>query len=442
MKAPAFVLIACALAMLTSLTLSLRTQNPIADERAVFAKAHFLPTGPAQADCSTMQDASPGADSRRYGWCRLKEVLTSDEAHGLTPWYDWSTKCYTAPDPAGSRVGDGRVFLSRLCKALGLNPPVRPQLSSAMLTKRQNLGTDTHLASVFYNPVATDSIINNGLSLPSSPPDPLAPVQGQTLAIKPFDTGSVVVKAIWEVVQQNSTQNWPVAIYDPQNPAFVKSGGAPAEFLLPPTASQNGQGWPTIVDVDIQKTDDCNDPRGNVLGVIPLGSTAPTIPLGCFHFIKVTPKTPEADFVRTTVQGSLVSSGDYYLLLVGMHVAKKEASGWTWTTFWWTNRPDFSGGAAFSEQPSDLPVPYKHFAMNTTVSGQHSVYNPYLEGPESPNGTQSNCAFCHSKASIVINQDTSATSALGGSPARPGNSRSTDFMWSIAAARDKAPDYF
>ena len=316
-----------------------------------------------------------------------------------------------------------------------------------MLTKRQNLRTDTHLASVFYNPVATNSIINNGLSLPPSLPDPLAAVPGQTLAIKPFETGSVVVKAIWEVVQQDSTQNWPVAIYDPQSPALVKSGGAPSDFLLPPTASKDGQGlaWgqpSNIVNIDIQKTDNCNDANGKFLGVIPLGTTAPTIPLGCFHFIKVTPKTPEADFVRKTVQGALSTTGDYYLLLVGMHVAKKEASGWTWTTFWWTNRPDFDGGAPFSEQPSDLPISYRHFAMNTTVSGQPIVYNPYLEGQESPNGTQSNCAFCHSKASIVLNQDTSVTSALGAGPARPGNSRSTDFMWSIAAARDKAPDYF
>lgn len=114
-------------------------------------------------------------------------------------------------------------------------------------------------------------------------------------------------------------------------------------------------------------------------------------------------------------------------ILVGMHVATKEISNWTWQSYYWAPDPaqpfDPSSNLAASLRPSEITGAAAHYAVvaayamvlpNQPINGGTNTgtthvygYNPYLEAsffglsPNQPNnqfGVQSNCMSCHGMA--------------------------------------------
>jgi hypothetical protein len=304
-----------------------------------------------------------------------------------------------------------------------------------------------HLASVLFNSVAARSILKNRWSLPTAVgTDRLAPVAGKTSAITGFTVGSTSVKAIWEVVSNEGTvqkPQWPFRVYDPTKVMLqLDAQQRPTQGLMPVEGDTKGTGWSTKLFLDTADKS-CPFAKNAPPEDIQLGQS---VPIGCFVFHELTDAT-----VGDTVVVGHSESPRYYLVLAGLHVARKEQSGWTWTTFWWTNRPS-AEAAHFDGQAQNLPnVPlqYLHYAMDTSVAHPGPIYNPYQEGTEGPSGTLSSCAGCHSYAAIRIDPNTAKVLDTRPDFGLPGGnlpsdyfsgSITTDLSWTIATARNPRSD--
>ncbi|HVF70076.1 MAG TPA: hypothetical protein VM940_00525 [Chthoniobacterales bacterium] len=137
-------------------------------------------------------------------------------------------------------------------------------------------------------------------------------------------------------------------------------------------------------------------------------------------------------------QTTTVAAGDF-TVLVGMHVAGREITRWTWETFWWTPTPDDPHLPSSPEiaklRPAQLQGAPRNYAMSLAYSmvapvqpyvGGKNVgesvyaYNPWLEAPFGPQdlpdsipgtskgkkvtnnyGVQTNCMSCHAAANYT-----------------------------------------
>jgi hypothetical protein len=401
------------------------------------AQSSGLPGGSAVLPNTQL---SAGPQGRQYGWERLHEVLSPDGA-ALT-WEDWSTKCDLAPGIPVDLAGNSQIILYRNCP-VGNPSSLRNDVKSAEYSPQS--ANNPHLASVLFNSVAARSVLKNRLGLPvAGARDPLTPVAGKTVAMPGFDVNSVAVKAIWEVVNNEGTDEdpiFPFRVYDASNVMWqLDSQQQPTHQLMPVEGDTKGSGWSTKVFLDTGAVA-CPFARGVAPSDIELGQK---VPIDCFVHYKVTDATLGAGTVKAVGHSW---SGPRYFILAGLHVARKESTGWTWTTFWWTNRPS-ADAAHFDGQTQNLPniaAQYLHFAMDTSVAHSGPIYNPYQEGPEGANGTISNCAQCHAYAAIRIDSkgdhvDTQANFGLPGGNL-PGDyftlgSITTDMSWTVATARD------
>ena len=104
------------------------------------------------------------------------------------------------------------------------------------------------------------------------------------------------------------------------------------------------------------------------------------------------------------------------LILVGMHIARKDAPDWTWMTAWWKSKdvnpaPQETLGRDRVIPPTSV---WSNYVSNYALSFQFPcperacsdgrrafVFNPYLEATHLPNGTASNCIACHAKARLT-----------------------------------------
>lgn len=171
-------------------------------------------------------------------------------------------------------------------------------------------------------------------------------------------------------------------------------------------------------------------------------------------------------------------------LLVGMHVATREVTNWTWQTFWWdansNNPPAPSSKAIADMRPDKLKGAARNYAMavayymvnpnepyvGDTIYGKPNyAFNPYLEagfGPEVFNdslsfvstsstdkvptyvGVRTNCISCHRMATVnpetilttMNKHKTSITPYVGNSFVSKTDSLFQkqlllDFLWSI-----------
>lgn len=151
-----------------------------------------------------------------------------------------------------------------------------------------------------------------------------------------------------------------------------------------------------------------------------------------------------------SIRGALgrdLKLGDH-LLFLGCHMTSKEIDDWTWSTFWWHDRPD--DGPFGADRPSQVAGVWRNYRMAVAddqvtppqADGSPRVaYNPWLEGNFS-NGIVSNCMSCHHRASyppvqasrtlppflpVTRGMPDPATDVAFG-PRR----LQTDFMWSVA----------
>ncbi len=285
-----------------------------------------------------------------------------------------------------------------------------------------------------------------------------------------FPEQALVVKEIWEaipacdqqspgclppyikvwsdIVKNNATSTWPT-------------------FMYPPVPSWTD----SVLYVNTDTSAKCDKNRVYpIVKAVSRPGLADRIPINCFHWIPVSPLDPKIvpdNHQIPSVSSSWIPKTNYFLLLVGLHVATAELPNWVWSTFWWTNDPHSDRSA--QDQPATIAdsAPWSFFSMNTTMSmvvpratdlGPDIIYNPYLEGANE-NGPVSNCLYCHQRAIYRQGKqhvDTDILNASHASPQRcafiapqtPGcqplpsdayfdNAIRTNFLWSLAIHQDQ-----
>jgi hypothetical protein len=108
------------------------------------------------------------------------------------------------------------------------------------------------------------------------------------------------------------------------------------------------------------------------------------------------------------------------LILVGMHIARKDVPDWAWVTTWWKSKDMDPSPQEVVGRDQVFPTSsvWSNYILNYALSFQFPclgpgcaqdhrtfVYNPYLEAANLPNGTSSNCIACHAKARYVQKGD-------------------------------------
>jgi hypothetical protein len=380
---------------------------------------------------------------RQFGWDQLTKILTPDGAQPT--WETWSSKCHLASDLAEQHP-TWKMRLTSLCyttqEADFNDSALNSTLESAQVTTQ--LGMDkSRAASVYFNSIAVQSINEGNWNLPAQKGglDPLLPGPGRpTVQFKP---GSIIVKAIWEFVN-NEGQSWPLRVYDNSAPQWnTNSAFHPPQSLIPVESDTEDSGWKTMIHLDTDRSKTCPYQPGQAPSVV---KDDTLVPINCFIAHKVTPAMAPVSMLGNTA--GVRFSNDFYLVLVGLNISTREdetPNGWAFTTLWFTNNPDAD------KTRTDIPIknrawPYTQFAMNTSKDVR-PVQNPYLEGPQGNTGMSSNCFSCHSLARIRVDPNGKvivSNSTLGlpeKLPAPPDYSNAatttgTDLVWAVTTARD------
>lgn len=277
---------------------------------------------------------------------------------------------------------------------------------------------DTNIfVGVAYNPAAARHAIANKLFLQSTLNGYLR--QGYT-QMPVFPAGAITIKPVYKIVQKNESGG------NVKNGIYTMPGwpGTPS-----PARTFPEQDWAACVYVDLNGS-------GAGGSSIDAGCTGRT-PASTFHvsdFISHTITAAEVAGIASQT-GMKVSAGDI-ALLVGMHVGTREATRWTWQTFWWSANADQpflpSSAAIAAARPAVLDAAARHYAMAVAyqmvapaqpITGGRSVgapviaYNPHLEAGFDPAvfqvkatiedqgktlvneyGVQTNCMTCHGLA--------------------------------------------
>lgn len=235
-------------------------------------------------------------------------------------------------------------------------------------------------------------------------------------SIPPFPNSSVTIKPTYYVGSETDS-----LIQIPVWP------GAPV-----PAAGFPNNNWPRCVYADVHNR---QQPNRAVVPALqsqtnPDSIKAATCNLSDFIYFKVDTAMAmhmNASDSSNGGNGPNFAQPGSIAILVGMHVATKEISNWTWQSFYWAPNPaqpfDPSSNLAASLRPSQLQGAASHYALvaayamvlpNQPINGGTNTgttavygYNPYLEAgftglsPNTANnqfGVQSNCMSCHSLA--------------------------------------------
>jgi hypothetical protein len=237
--------------------------------------------------------------------------------------------------------------------------------------------SDAPLGFVKYDPSAADFILKNKI-ISTATLDKLI-VPGKIGNIPDLPKTSISIK-----VRTDSTAP------DPMNPGYHKLNVWPGP---PNPAASSAEGtWPNYVWIDLNPK---NPSTGN-------GSSGKTRTPANTYSIN--------NFIHFT-------DGGQTSIVAGMHVTTREASNWSWQTFWWTPesaKPPLPSSHAIAKiRPEKLlkmgaPAHYAvalAYSMSTSKGGTVFGYNPYLEAGFSglagkyQFGVQTNCMSCHANAS-------------------------------------------
>ena len=402
----------------------------------------------------TQVGASPDIKGRAYGWHQLTKILSPDGAQPT--WETWSSKCHLADDIAAKHP-TWRMRLTLACdpdQKISFQDPTLTAVLRTAAASPQAADNPFRPASVFFNSVAVESINKGDWNLPDpgkQSPDALVPVSVSDTATVPhvtFEIGSIIVKAIWEVVNKENSA-WPLRVYDSNHPQ-----GKPGTDANHPQSLENVEGnnpntgWATKIYLDVDDTKPCPYTSGNPASNISLGST---LPISCFVAHKITPEMYSVSMLGNNA-GHWQGTYPFYLVLVGLNISTRDQGGWNFTTLWWTDNP-VGDLTPTDGAPGDLSFKYTQFAMDTSQEA-HPIHNPYLEGPQGRTGMESDCSVCHALAEIRVDKNTDKVmnsqpnfglpDQLPNLPNNYDQNRIlTDSVWTLATARDpEAPMLF
>lgn len=312
---------------------------------------------------------------------------------------------------------------------------------------------------VKYDPSATAHIIQQGLF---SKKNLDALLQGGANAIPGFPVTALALKPVFKPVQPLVGGRY----Y--KLPVWPGPPDMPQEF---PYTQWKGWIW-----IDIQGGGQGNgqvDSTGAEDGSSRTEAT--TYPIASFiHFKFGAEDAASANAAMKAMGGkTTVAAGDFSVL-VGMHVAGREITRWTWETFWWTPTPDDPHLPSSPEiaklRPAQLQGAPRNYAMALAynmvapvqpyVGGKNAgesvyAYNPWLEAGFGPSdlpdsipgtfkgkkvqnnfGVQTNCMSCHGAANYTSASSPTAPGYSGDryidlNDPRFKKTLKADFLWSI-----------
>jgi hypothetical protein len=369
-----------------------------------------------EADLVAARDYQDRAAIRRHGWDVLASVTRlydSSRPDGAAEWEMWHSRSETFRAEPGGCTTDSPLHGQDLPGAIASQrsgrEPVRRILTVTVLYNDDACGHIRRLG--LYQPASIESLLNKlaALDAPNYERD-----------IPPFPRSSVVIKANWRRIPR---------------------GGGFIPVWLPGISS------PQRVSVRV------SSPREPCL--LSTWDAAQPIPTSCFRGIPVTRGNHE------TFPQQTVDDGDVYVL-VGLHIITKELPEWTWSTFWWSPRPNDGPFAEGRPGASVLHGVWRNYVMDTTLSmdtpsepaaqagqsdaaddcapgtGQQfarACFNPYLEGRNLNEAKLSNCMNCHVHATYPpMSTDFRATVEQGyidpNAPCFKGRIR-LDYLWSL-----------
>lgn len=421
-------------------------------------------------------DAYPTAEATIDGWINVggQPDVASIASHGWGLWAALTTPADTpVPGVSGARIYN--TWLSPE-QVRDLPPPGTPGLlaegkgeliltaprqfshitagSALQGTESQGSPLEHVIESVAYSPATAKHAHDNNLLKKST----LAALQkpGEIAEVPAFPTDSMAVKPVFVHIAASGLENglykmpaWP-GTPDPAE-AFPSNLWGACVYVDPANGGQ-GQG-------EVDSTCDTPTPQT-------------TYNLSDFIYLQLTTqRTVEAGNHNGETLTLTVQPEDY-MALVGMHVATREDTQWTWQTFWWTPDPSSPNTPSSAEiaaaRPASLTGPPAHYAMATAymmvipaqpISGGQSVgqpmiaYNPHLEAPFDTDvfnvhrpitdgqqtflgeyGVQSNCMTCHGMANFGGSQTELGYGTdfyIGRDDPAFVGSVQTDFLWSI-----------
>jgi hypothetical protein len=313
---------------------------------------------------------------RQHGWAVWAAVtrpLDATRLHGPAAWEMWYTHQETfSRDPGGCRklrTGGNGMLRSATGESAKYTEHSRKILVVSIL---YNEDACQHIRKEgLYRTAVLDNLVNRlgQFNVPNYQHD-----------IPPFPRTAMIIKANWRRVPRNGG-HIPVWLDGTSSPRYVAI-----------TVSHAGE--------------PCRLAEWN-------GTDA--IPTACFYNAPVTHNN-HSDFPQNTVD-----DGDVFIL-VGLHIITKELPEWTWTTFWWSPRPDLGTYAQGRPDQSILRGVWRNYVMDTTLSmdtpwetqqetaqpdvpdacgttvtqGRAKIcFNPYLEGRNLSQAGLSNCMNCH-----------------------------------------------
>jgi hypothetical protein len=379
---------------------------------------------------------------RRHAWQLLAGLTARSivaDPKSLPIWETWYTKDETFVSPPACITGVLRGPIHRkLEMPLEIVAAIQSEAylndedaSKSALDYFSQVDKSIH-SNVLYNAAACEHIDRFGLTN-------LAGLQMQfkqlnapaaEWSIPPFPSDSVIVKAFWKGVFHNKDNT--LKVWDPPDP----------------NRPNCHEGCSRTVKLRVAAAGEPCKPNKDF------------IPTSCFYNVPVT-----RDNLGEMLAAWPVNPGDV-MILVAFHVITKEVPDWTWSTFWWHDKPDV--GTFAEGRLDEIQGSWRNYLMDTTLSmetpwestatqgrargdirdacGQNwempsrdkICFNPYLEHAVggATNAALSNCMNCHIRSTFVIpaGQDMRGIAWRGylssDAPCLAGRLR-LDYLWSL-----------
>lgn len=394
-------------------------------------------------------------------WVTPEDLLALPPGPGPVTGPEKVRALLAAPRPARAPLQRLRQFdHARELRALREGGAKAREAAKAKAGMAAETPGETVVGFVKYDPTAAAHIVAQGL-LSKAALDTLLKAGASQVAA--FPNTALALKPVF-----NDTSGSLVDGRYYQLPVWPGPPAAPEAF--PPSA------WNASVWVDIQGG---GQGKGEVDKVGKAdGSTrtdATTYPVSSFIYFRLTAEEAKlANAARAAGDKRAAAQEGDYQILVGMHVAGREITRWTWQTFWWAPNADSppppSTAAIAALRPAQLDEASRHYAMalaysnlapaDPYVGGANTgesvyAYNPYLEAPFGPAdlpdsipgmsngqvvqnnvGTQTNCMSCHGAAnyapdSVHTAPKYSGDRHVGLDDPRFHGTLQVDFLWSI-----------